>query len=157
MSNILFNHKSACVVHKALEYKIQAKENMIEANIPDITDFFKEELQKEKDVFEHFTGIVFMLSLDKDESRNVNLGRKKAYILMHSLEDLIQVRKKIISENTNEVIFNRKVTLEVKTLAPIKTKIENLWGNTPQKPHSLTNDMKPEDFDRRYLDYYNLL
>lgn len=152
MSNILFNHKSACVVHKALEYKIQAKENMIEANIPDITDSFKEELDKEKEVLEHFTGIVFMLSLNPDESRNVNLGRKKAYILMNSLEDLIIVRKKIISENSNEVIFNRKVTLEAKVLAPIKTKIANLWGNKSPKA-----DEQSVVLDLRYLNYYNLL
>lgn len=152
MSNILFNHKSASVVHKALEYKIQAKENMIAANLPDITDFFKEDLEKEKAVFEHFTGIVFMLSLNPEESRNVNLGSKKAYILLHGLEDLILVRKKIISENSNEVIFNRKVTLETKVLAPIKTKIDNLWGNKASK-----SGKEPIVIDRRYLDYYKLL
>ncbi|MGL5085298.1 MAG: hypothetical protein ACRC68_06200 [Clostridium sp.] len=152
MSNILFNHKSASVVHKALEHKIEAKENMIAANLPDITDFFLEDLEKEKAVFEHFTGIVFMLSLNPEETRNVNLGRKKAYILLHGLEDLILVRKKIISENSNEVIFKRKLTLEEKTLTPIKTKINNLWGNKAPKEGA-------EDIilDRRYLDYYKLI
>lgn len=152
MSNILFNHKSASIVHKALEHKIEAKENMLIANLPDITDSFKEDLEKEKAVFEHFTGIVFMLSLNPEESRNVNLGRKKAYILLHGLEDLILVRKKIISENTNEVIFKRKLALEEKTLTPMKTKINNLWGNKASKA-----DEESLVLDRRYFDYYKLL
>lgn len=150
MSNILFDHKSAYIVHKALEYKIQAKENMIVAKIPDITDSFKEELTKEREVFEHFTGIVFMLSLDKDQSRNINLGRKKAYILLDSLEDLIEVRKKLIVSNANDKSLGSQLALEIKSLTPIKTKVNHLWGNKASKV-----DIQPKDL--RYLDFYKLL
>lgn len=150
MSNILFNHQSAYIVHKALEYKIQAKENMIVANVPNIADSFKDQLTREREIFEHFTGIIFMLSLDKNESRNINLGRKKAYVLMNGLEDLIEVRKKLISENADNGSFRSQLALESKTLTPIKTKIAHLWGNKISKL-----DNQPED--RRYLEYYNLL
>lgn len=150
MSNILFDHKSAYIVHKSLEYKIQAKENMIVSNVPDITDSFKEELTKEREIFESFTGIVFMLSLDKELPRNINLGRKKAYILLDSLEDLIASRKKLVSENPNDIALTNQLALETKALTPIKTKVNHLWGNK-----SIKTDTLPED--RRYLDFYKLL
>ena len=150
MSNILFDHESAYIVHKALEYKIQAKENMIVANVPDIADSFKEQLTKEREIFESFTGIVFMLSLDKELPRNINLGRKKAYVLLDALEDLIKVRKKLISENdNNNKDFSNQLALEIKALTPIKTKINHLWGNKAQKSDDLPDE-------RRYLDYYKL-
>lgn len=149
MSNILFDHKSAYIVHKALEYKIQAKENMIVANVPDIADSFKEELTREREIFESFTGIVFMLSLDKEMPRNINLGRKKAYILLDSLEDLIEVRKKLISENPNDKSLSNQLSLETKALTPIKTKVNHLWGNKAAKV-----DAQPKD--SRYLDFYKL-
>lgn len=149
MSNILFNHKSAYIVHKALEYKIQAKENMIVANVPDIADSFKEELTREREIFEHFTGIIFMLSLDKEASRNINLGRKKAYILMNSVEDLIEARKLEIKKTGNAGLFSSKISLETKVLSSLKTRINHLWGNKA--------DTQAEASDRRYLNYYNIV
>ena len=151
MSNILFDHKSAYIVHKALEYKIQAKENMIVANVPDIADSFKEQLTKEREIFESFTGIVFMLSLDKELPRNINIGRKKAYVLLEALEDLIKVRKKLISENdnNNNKDFSNQLALETKVLTPIKTKVNYLWGKKTQESDALPDE-------RRYLDYYKI-
>lgn len=149
MSNILFNHKSAYIVHKALEYKIQAKENMMIANAADITDSFKEQLTREREIFEHFTGIIFMLSLDKEQSRNINLGRKKAYILMNSLDDLIEARKKAIIKTGNKGLFANKISLETKVLSSLKTRINHLWGNK--------GDLNSEPLDRRYLDYYTII
>ena len=149
MSNILLDHKSAYIVHKALEYKIQAKENMIVANVPGIADSFKEQLTKEREIFESFIGIVFMLSLDKELPRNINLGRKKAYVLLDALEDLIEVRKKLISENVNNKDFSNQLELETKALTPIKTKVNYLWGKKTQESDNLPDD-------RRYLDYYKI-